>query len=470
MKPKRKRQALLNKLSNINFLTEAWNQLSKSNKGSRGISGETIESFERDLKNKLQQISDELKKGCYKFSSFRAVAIDKTKEGDTEKKYRAIRIAEIKDRVVLKALAILIEQKLGRKFKLDNSVSFGYQKKIGVAHAIERMVGLYKSGRTVILEADIKKFFDNVNNRRLLEEKVFPALGLDDSVNQLLIEGLNQEIGNKEDLTDLELLEFSHSSDGIPQGSALSPLLSNICLSGFDQRMLKENFGLIRYADDFIVLCKDETEARRAYQIAKEEIEKLKLELHEIDIPNSKTKIVKPASQEFSFLSIRFDGNQLWPTPKKLEEFKEKVRYITNVEEYKDVLTILRKSNNLISGWLSSFHFCDVDRYFEKIDDFMNYQLFNALRHLNWELKSQGKTRFKYKIQRKNQLSSDTNANCLTPSQRNNSGVITCRQFFEIKMKERAKIDVKKAAPYEMIVLKAKRRSRKLISDYEPPF
>lgn len=463
------RRNLFNKLSDVKTLEHAWTKLNKSNRRSQGLSNETIDSFENNLKENLQQLSRELKSGKFKFSLLRGVAIDKTKPSDTQKKYRAIKIAEIKDRVVLKALAIVLENKLKNKFKLDNAVSFGYRENIGVAEAITRMVAIYKTGRTCILEADIKKFFDSVDNEKLLNEKIFPALGKDTSINQLLLEGLSQEIGNANELTELELLEFKSTKGGIPQGSALSPLLSNICLADFDQRMITEGFGLVRYADDFIVLCKDETEAGRAYLIALEEISKLNLELYPLGESNSKTKISRPAHQIFSFLSIRFDGNVLWPTAEKVEELKEKIKYVTDTSEFPDVLTVLKKTNNLLAGWLSAFHYCDVDRYFKVIDDEVDYQLFNALRQFNWELKLPGKTRFKRKVQVKSALGSEQHANCLSLSQRRKSGIILASEFFSDPNKSRYVIEFSKVRPFdvEKLIPKPKARVKKKL---EPVF
>ena len=196
-------------------------------------------------------------------------------------------------------------------------------------------------------------------------------------------------------------------------------------------------------------MCKNEKHAHRAYAIALEEIEeKLELELYHLGEDDTKTRIVTPASKPFSFLSIRFDGNEIWPEEKKLIELKEKIRFATNTKESRDVLAVLRKTNNLICGWLASFSFSDVDRYFDAIDDYVNKELANALRLLEWKLKTgfTATTKFEY---------NGGHPTCLSAQQRKTSGVLTCRDFFKIKMKGRKKITEKdwpKKGPVAKIV------------------
>jgi RNA-directed DNA polymerase len=427
---------LIKQLASYATLEAAWNSLNRYNRRSAGLSGETIDDFSQNLKLHLRVISDQIAKGQYRFSQFRGFAIKKKvygSDGLILEKYRPIKIAEIKDRVVLKAVTNLIGDCLQEVYKLNNEVSFAYRKKFGVENAIKRMVELYRAGNKFVLEADIEKFFDSVNRNKLLTEKIFPVLP-DDTINGLIEQGLSQEIGNRDELTELELASFEFTFKGIPQGSTLSPLLSNVCLSEFDQRMIKEGLGLIRYADDFIIMCKSESKALHAHKVALEEIEdKLKLKLHPLGGDDSKTRIVPPASQSFSFLSIRFNGNQIWPDEKKFKELKQKIRYVTDTKEFKDVLTVLRKTNNLICGWLASFSFSDVDRYFDEIDDYVNKELAVALMHLQWKLKTKftSNTKIKY---------NGGYPTCLSEAQRKTSGVLTCKEFFRKHMKRRRKI------------------------------
>ena len=419
---------LLYFLSQKSNLQSVWNKLSKENKYSHGLSGETITEFSENLQTHLQSISDKLIKGTYKFSPYRGVPIPKS-EGSP----RPIKVPEIRDRVVIKAIVELIHPRLSEVFNLNNDASFAYIEDRGVKDAIIRMVDLFNQGNRIVLEADIKKFFDTVDREKLLKEKILPNL-IDNTIDSLIIDATEQEIGNLNSMSELEFMAFEKTKGGIPQGSSISPLLSNICLADFDRRMLDEGFGLIRYADDFIVMCKTEDDALRAYNVASDEIEKkLGLELYQLGEDKSKTRIVLPAREKFSFLSIQFNGKELFPTKEKVLQLSEKIKITTNVRIQKNVLTILRKTNNLLCGWLAAFSYYDSDRYFPQIDEIINKELASAFRQLNWVFKSKYTERKKIKGKEQE---------CLSSIQRQNSGVHTCDSFFKKVYKDRSKIIV----------------------------
>lgn len=372
---------LKEKVSDYVFLYEAWNKLDKSNKYSSGLSGETIQDFERNLKTKLEQISKELKNDKFSFGKTKAVAIPKVKGG-----YRPLQVPEIRDRVVIKAIAIIVELELESVFNLNNLASFAYQKKLGVEDAIFRMFQLYNLGNEIILEADIEKFFDSLNRELLLDELVFPNLS-DNSINSLILGALTQKVGGLEKLSSEAQEVFALLEGGIPQGNALSPLCSNLYLNSFDLLMLKNDFNLVRYADDFIVLCKSNREAKKAYKIALSELEgKLKLKLHPLGrSKKSKTRILKPSKKkEFSFLSIQFDGSSLIPTPQKYFQFKENLRRAIYENKNDSILGILQKVNNMIEGWISNYYYCNVEEYIDDLDDFIDTHLYNKLRKCDW--------------------------------------------------------------------------------------
>lgn len=423
-------ETLLSQLAERRSLQHAWDKISKENKYSHGLSGETILDFFANLQSHLQSIGDHLRNGSYKFSPVRAVPIPKP-DGSP----RPIKVPEIRDRVVIKAIVELIQPQLAQVYNLNNVASFAYIENRGVKDAIFRMVHLYNQGNKVVLEADIKKFFDSVDRNRLLSEKILPNLS-DKSIDSLIMAATEQEIGNLSNMSELEFVAFERTKGGIPQGSAISPLLSNICLSDFDTRMLSEGFGLIRYADDFIVMCKNKEEANRAYIIAREEIEeKLGLQLYHLEDDNSKTRIILPSREKFSFLSIQFDGKAVFPTKEKVDQLSERIKIVTNVKIQKNVLTVLRKTNNLLCGWLAAFSYCDSDRYFSQIDDLINKELASALRQLKWVFKSKYTDRKKIRGKEQEYLS--------TP-QRINSGVNTCESFFKNVYTNREKIEVQR--------------------------
>ncbi|TKC58534.1 hypothetical protein FBD94_18130 [Pedobacter hiemivivus] len=435
---KTRKYRLITQIANPAYLRRAWVKLNKSNKDSRGVSEETIADFSNSLESNLLIISAELKTRKYEFQSVRPVLVSK----GVKDEFRPLRLADIRDRLVQKALAMKLEELLAIKYQLDNDCSFGYRPDKNVEDAVKKMVEYYKQGYHVILEADIKKFFDNVNRKNLLK-KIFGELP-DKTINTLLGKALAQSVGDLSNYDERHHHYFKDSMQGIPQGNALSPLLANIYLADFDQRMIQENFKLIRYADDFIVMCKDRNEAHRALSVAREEIHnKLGLELHPLPSPinalGSKTRIVNPIRDSFSFLSIRFDGKNIWVDPKKVAALITAINEVTDLSTYKNdqkyqgLITIFRRLKNLLEGWLSAFKYVDVDRDFREIDDHIDYKLTMTLLKMNFKLKSSN-------LRSKNLKSVRDEVQILLPDQRLNTGVPTCEKFVKSLKREVIKI------------------------------
>ncbi|QHS59845.1 reverse transcriptase domain-containing protein [Chitinophaga agri] len=421
---------LLQQLAPEEFLLDkAWRFINKDNLESFGISGETIAIFKANLATKIPSISKQLITKEYKFSPTRAYVIPKDNG-----KLRPLQIPEVRDRVVLKGIAIILEDILNPLLSFSKDYSFAYQKKMGVKDAVLKMVEYYNQGYTTILEADIKDFFPSVNRMELLNT-LFSHL-TDDSLNDLITQGISQKIDG------LDKIESRHRklfhNNGIPQGNPLSPLFSNLYLRPFDERMINEGFKLIRYADDFIVMCKDSEEAHKAWNIASEVLEgQLKLELHKLDNnPGSKTRIVKLPDYSFSFLSVAFDGTSIYPSVKSVERFIQRINKLCNLHtESPDVLTLLTRMKNTLDGWISAYSYTEVERRIDQIDNAINEQILNALTRLDWHLKAKtlGKVPLK---QRKQKLSGQV----ISSRQRTNSGVPQCKDILERRREE----DIKK--------------------------
>lgn len=407
----------LHRVGSEHALKEAWRQLNKTNPDSFGLSGETITEFKKDLDLKIPTISQLILTGKYKFSKNRASLIPKDNG-----KLRPLQIPEIKDRLVLKSLAIQIEQELSSKLKKSKGVSFAYQKGIGIKDAMEKILAYYNEGYQWVLEADIINFFDKVEKRRLLAQFVYPDLPNSSPVHKLIEKGLSQKIDlsniSKEDLHYFENLET-----GIPQGNPLSPLFSNIYLQSFDAYMIEQGYKLIRYADDFIVLLKSEEEAKSCFQKVTNFLrDNLELELHPL---GNKSRIINPASNALSFLSITFDGTKMYPSLKNLARFKESIDKLCFADfDSRTVLEMIQRIRNAIDGWLSSYFFTDVDRYFIEIDTHINRQLYLALNRKEWKLKATGKVPKQYS---KRGESKD----CLSGEQRKFSGIPFCKTIID---------------------------------------
>lgn len=411
---KNTKQSLLDIISNEAFLRRAWDSLNKSNPKSKGLNGETIEDFQNNLNSRIKSISDKLKKNTYKFSAVRGVTIEK--KGTS--KVRPLRIADIEDRLLCRALSIKLDELLSPKFNLDNEVSFAFRKNKSIGNAFEKIVEYYNQGNHIVFETDIKDFFGTIDKKKLLE-KVFKELP-DKSINNLIEQGLSQEVGNLGDLK-LHAHHFENSISGIPQGNALSPLFANIYLSSFDEQITKAGLNLVRYADDFVIMCKDRSTAQKAYELSKKILEsELNLQIYELtkDPTTAKaSKIINVHNDKFLFLSIRFDGKSIWVDSTKISSLKEKIREKTNTENYHDLITILVKVRNLLEGWLSAFKFADIERNADEIDSYVDIQLNYAFRNLGFELKTK-----KIKI-------TGSTFHGLTSKQRKNTGIKTCMAF-----------------------------------------
>ncbi|PSG88188.1 reverse transcriptase domain-containing protein [Aurantibacter aestuarii] len=356
---------LLEELSNKDFLFEAWNQLKKENEESHGLSGRTIKEFQQNLTNNIFNIRRFLIKGNYSFSPNRAAVIKKENG-----KYRPLQIPEIRDRVVLKALAILLEEKLKDLLKDSEGISYAYQKGKGVKQAVLQMKSIFDQGKQIVLKADIVNFFEEVDKDSLLKNKIFPNLK-DKTINFLLINALNQKLGGLKRLGKKHKELFKNAGKGIPQGNPLSPLLSNVFLADFDSYMKSENHPMVRYADDFIVLFDNIENAKDGHNnISAYLTNELGLEIHELNEKEiGKTTIINPFKQTLSFLSIRFDGKNLLPPTNSIPYLKSKIaKEVKNGEFNEDTFNAVY---TIITSWIALYSYLEIDKYFDAINNYL---------------------------------------------------------------------------------------------------
>ncbi|MDQ0781551.1 reverse transcriptase domain-containing protein [Chryseobacterium sp. W4I1] len=421
---------LLKIISKPEVLKDAWNKLVKFNKDSHGLSGETIEKFCQNLDDKILSISKKLKTNSYNFSPTRGVLITKKNKNS----FRPLQIPEISDRVVIKAIAIELENIFNPLLMQSNGYSFAYQKDTGVKDAMLKAKEYYNSGNKYVLEADLVNFFGTVNKMELLETKIFPNLP-DDSLNSLIKDALNQKVGNLSDF-DLEKQNyFDGIENGIPQGNALSPLFSNIYLLDFDQKIISNNYNLIRYADDFIILANTKRECKEAYHKCETYLKDLNLEIHSLE-KNDKTKITDISKDGFTFLSVTFDGEFLYPS---IDNFKKLENKIWELKEDKiklNLLEFLKKIKNRHEGWISAFIYTDLDRYSEELDYIINRVIYIKLERIDWKLNENRLDKIPKKYRPKS-----TSPYCLNEKQRSNSGIpltslLITEKIEKIKAKE----------------------------------
>lgn len=348
-----KRHSLSGQLWDMRNLSEAWKKV-KANKGSGGIDGESVERFEARLEQNLAEIQRLLKQDRYRPQPVRRVYIPKA----YGKKKRPLGIPTIRDRVVQQSLKNLLEPIFEEIFLL---CSHGYRPDKNAHQAIRKAEAYLKKGYHWVVNADIQGFFDHVDHKILMDlirEKIADGRILD-LVEAFLKSGVIEEGKYKETM------------EGTPQGGVVSPLLANIYLNHFDRRMGEEGFLLLRYADDILVFSKDERQATRAMNIAKQVLEQ---ELHLLLHPR-KSRIVMTQETDVEFLGFRFNGKWRVPRDKAIAKFKDAIRHRTRRQQPKNVQMVIKEINPVILGW--GRYFCDgtVKSIYKALDGWIRARL-----------------------------------------------------------------------------------------------
>src|SRR6476469_2863372 len=288
--------SLIDKVCSLQNLRSAFAQV-KSNRGSAGVDRVTIGMFETHLEENLQRLSESLKEGRYCPQAVRRVWIPKP--GSREK--RPLGVPTVRDRVVQSALRNVLEPIFERDFAAQ---SYGFRPERGAKDALRRVTELLKAGYVHVVDADLQSYYDTIPRQPLLEQ--VKGKVADSKVLDLLEAYLGQEV--------MESAKHWTPERGTPQGAVISPLLSNIYLDPLDHQMADEGYEMVRYADDFVILCRSREEAEQALADVEEWTARAGLQLHP-----DKTRIVD-ASQPggFDFLGYHFEQGKRWPSKKSL--------------------------------------------------------------------------------------------------------------------------------------------------------
>jgi group II intron reverse transcriptase/maturase len=273
--------SILERITEPSNMVLAFNHI-KENKGMPGCDGESIDTFETNLYDNLNTVSGEIKNGTYIPDALQGFLIPKP-EG---KIIRALAIPTVKDRVLQRAACQVLSPAIDQ---LLEESSFAYRKGLSRKGAAQAIRQAYNDGFRYVLESDIYSFFDNVDWDILLNkiDVLFP----DEGIKKLLAAWIKQDVRYKGQRIKRE--------KGLAQGSAISPVLANLFLDEFDEA-LQDDFKLVRYADDFVILCKSPEKAEQALKRVKDALKQLELEINP-----SKTKIVQ-FDDGFQYLGYLF--------------------------------------------------------------------------------------------------------------------------------------------------------------------
>jgi group II intron reverse transcriptase/maturase len=343
----------------------AWEKV-KANDGAGGIEGQSLEDLEANLEPNLKRLHEELRTDTYQPQPVRQKLIPKSGQPG---KFRSLGIPTIYDRVGQQALLNRLEPIFEPGF---DDANFGYRKGRSPKDALRKVWTELQAGWEWIVDADLRDFFGSVDHEKLL---VLVQQRLSDGrvlhlIEQRLKAGCYAQ--GKRLVTE----------QGTPQGSVVSPLLSNILLTPFDREMRRKGYRLTRWADDWVITCRSRSEAQAALKAATGILERLGVTLHQ-----EKTRIVQ-VQQGFEFLgfkikrgarplrlsadrirsSVKAGGLYAYPRQKSLEHCKEQIRQRTQRKIPKDIEGLIEELNPVIRGWGNYYGKAPVRKLFHRLD------------------------------------------------------------------------------------------------------
>ena len=352
--------SLWDKVWRMQTLQAAWEKV-RSNKGSAGVDKISIKRFGLKAETYLTELSAALREGSYQPLAIKRVDIPK---GDG--KTRPLGIPTVKDRIVQAAIVKVIEPIFENEFL---SMSYGFRPNRGCKDALREVDSLLKEGYVWVVDADIQGYFDNIPQDKLMsrvEERIS-----DGTLLSVIHKFLRQPI--------LKELETFVPEKGTPQGAVLSPLLANIYLHPLDKVITQDGHKMVRYADDFVILCKSKEEAEQALARVKGWVHDNGLTLHP-----DKTHLGNCLEPDngFEFLGYRFEAGGRYVRKKSMAKLRDKIREKTKRSVGCSVDYVIGTLNPTLRGWFEYFKHAQGNT-FRVVDGFVRRRLRSILRRQN---------------------------------------------------------------------------------------
>jgi RNA-directed DNA polymerase len=338
-------------------LDAAWEKV-QANDGAAGVDRQSIERFEANAEQYLTELSTALREDSYRPQPIRRVEIPKG-DGRT----RPLGIPTVKDRIAQTAVKFVLEPIFEATFR---PTSYGFRPGRGCRDALREVARLIADGYTFVVDADFESYFDTIPHEPLMRR--VEARISDGRVLGLLRSWLNQDI--------LDGMQQWTPTTGTPQGAVISPLLANIYLHPLDELMAAHGHAMVRYADDFVVLCRNREEAAAALATIRAWVEDNGLRLHP-DKTHVGDCLVK--GQGFEFLGYRFEAGQRFVRKKSLNHFKDAIRAKTRRTRGDSLERIVDDLNRTLQGWFQYFRHAHP-RTFLVLDKFIRRRVRAVLR------------------------------------------------------------------------------------------
>lgn len=327
--------------------------LVKRNNGAPGIDGETVLDFKLNETENLDLLHRQLKTNTYTPQAVRRVEIPKADGG-----IRYLGVPTVKDRVVQQAIVNIIEPYFDKTF---HPSSYGYRKGHSQQQAVAKAEQFMKRyGLTEVVDMDLSRCFDTLSHELII-----------DSVGELISDGRVLDLIKK--FLKAGVLTgngFEETTEGASQGGVFSPLISNIYLNKFDQRMKGKGIRIVRYADDILIFARDKQTAGNYKTYATKILEEeLKLKVNE-----KKTHLTN-LSEGVAFLGFVIKGKYLLVQAKRLKKFKDTIRRITKRNAGRKLETVIKELNQVLRGWINYFRVANIGRVLRELMQWIRRRL-----------------------------------------------------------------------------------------------